>query len=158
MAAKRLNPYGIKLHRPYTVDEAARLLEVHKHTVRNWIKEGLPTADGLRPIIVEGRALRKFLLDRRKAAQRPSRPGTIYCFKCRQPRPPAFGMVEFKFRTSTAGTLIALCEVCSTAMHRAARYSAIAEIMPGLTVQITKAGARIMGRTQPFPNCDLKQD
>ena len=34
----RLNPRRVKLHRNYTVGEAAMLLDVHKNTVRSWLK------------------------------------------------------------------------------------------------------------------------
>ena len=41
----------VKIHRNYTVEEIACLLSVHKNTVRNWFKTGLP------PLIVRGRPL-----------------------------------------------------------------------------------------------------
>jgi hypothetical protein len=33
----------VKLHRSYSVEQAAKGLNVHKNTVRRWIKDGLPT-------------------------------------------------------------------------------------------------------------------
>ncbi len=89
MRRQRLNPRCIRLHQAYSVEEAARALGKHKHTIRNWIEAGLPTVDGTRPLLVHGDELRAFLEARRKVVKRPCPPGTIYCFKCRQPREPA---------------------------------------------------------------------
>ncbi len=41
--AKLPNHRLVKIHRSYTVEDAARCLAVHKNTVRRWIKAGLPT-------------------------------------------------------------------------------------------------------------------
>ena len=46
---KRLNPRRVKVHRNYTVEEAAKLFDVHKNTVRGWLKDGLARIDGQRP-------------------------------------------------------------------------------------------------------------
>jgi hypothetical protein len=158
MPVQRVDPRRIKLHRPYTVDEAARTLGKHSHTVRNWIKDGLPTVDRSRPVLIHGHELRAYLEARRKAAKRPCKPGQLYCFKCRQPRAPAFGVVEFTPRNAATGRLTALCETCSTAMYRSARLASLAAIMPKLEVQFRKAGARIIERTAPSLNCDNRKD
>ena len=89
MPIKRIDQRRIRLHQAYSVEEAARALGKHKHTIRNWIEAGLPTVDGTRPLLVHGDELRAFLEARRKVVKRPCPPGTIYCFKCRQPREPA---------------------------------------------------------------------
>ena len=87
----------------------------------------------------------------------PCPPGTIYCFKCRQPRAPASGMVEFTPRNPTTGNLVALCETCGTVMHRSARLSSLAVIMPGIRVEIREAGARLVERLSPPLNCDERK-
>lgn len=158
MAAKRINPRLIKLHRPYSVEEAARALGKHKHTVRNWIKDGLPTVDHTRPVLVHGHELRAYLEGRRKAAKRPCLPGTLYCLKCRQPRPPASGIVEFTPRNAATGNLTAPCNTCGTIMNRSASKARIGAIMPNLDVQIRVAGARLIERTPPSLNCDKRKD
>jgi hypothetical protein len=44
VVSKRLpNPRRAKIHRNYTVAEIATLYTVHRNTVREWIKHGLPT-------------------------------------------------------------------------------------------------------------------
>lgn len=154
MAAKRADPRRIKVHRAYAIDEAARALGVHKHTVRNWIADGLPVADRSKPMLLHGHELRAYLESARKAAKRPCSPGTLYCFKCDQPRRPALGMIEAVPRNITSGNLRALCEECGTMMHRCIRLAEIALKMPGLQVQIPEAGARLLERAKPTLNCD----
>jgi len=47
---KRLpNPRLVKIHRNYTIEGIAALLDVHKNTVANWIKQGLPICGKNRP-------------------------------------------------------------------------------------------------------------
>ena len=74
MPVKRTEPRRIKLHQAYSVEEAARALGKHKHTIRNWIEAGLPTVDGTRPLLVHGDELRAFLEARRKVVKRHVRP------------------------------------------------------------------------------------
>jgi len=149
----RPDPRRAKLHRSYTVEEAARLFAVHRNTVRAWLKAGLPTIDDAKPALVRGADLRRFLEARRKAARRPCAPGTLYCFRCRAPRAPALGMADFIVRDGGAGNLRALCEACETTMHRRARQDALGVILPGITVRVMDAEGRIAEWPQPSPNC-----
>jgi excisionase family DNA binding protein len=156
--ARRINPRLIKIHRAYSVEEAARALGAHKNSVRGWIKKGLPLVDGGRPVLILGQELRAFLERRRTAGKRPCPPGTIFCLKCREPRGPALGMVEYVARNAATGDLTALCETCGTMMFRRARHSDVAAIMPGSDVQIREAGARLLERASPSLNCDERKD
>ncbi|QNO27639.1 helix-turn-helix domain-containing protein [Sphingopyxis sp. OPL5] len=158
MPARRINPRLIKIHRAYSADEAARALGVHKNSVRGWIKKGLPIVDGGRPVLILGHELRAFLECQRKAGKRPCPPGTIYCLKCREPRGPALGMVEYFARNAATGDLTALCETCGTMMYRRARHADIGAIMPAIDVQIREAGARLIERPSPSLNCDNRKD
>jgi excisionase family DNA binding protein len=58
---RRPNPRLIKIHRSYSIDEAARLLHAHKNTIRSWIKQGLPIIDRRRPTLIHGADLSAFL-------------------------------------------------------------------------------------------------
>lgn len=158
MPARRINPRLIKIHRSYSVEEAARALGAHKNSVRGWIKKGLPVVDGGRPVLILGHELRTYLERKRKAGKRPCPPGTIYCLKCRDPRVPALGMVEYVPRNAATGNLTALCETCGTTLFRCTRRGDIAAIMPGIDVQIREAGERLIGRTPPSLNCDERKD
>src|SRR6266508_815248 len=83
----------VKIHRNYSVEQIASLCGKHKNTVRAWLRDGLKSIDSSRPILVHGQVLADFLKARRAAAKRPCPPGHLYCFKCREPKPPAEGIV-----------------------------------------------------------------
>lgn len=151
---RRINPRRAKLHRSYDVGELANRLHVHKNTVRQWVKNGLPVVDGTRPVLILGSDFQAWWAKRRKAAKRPCQPGHMYCFKCRKPRAPALGMVEYAATNAATGNLKALCETCGTLMHQNARLANIAARMPGMDVQITQAPSRIVARAHPSSNCD----
>jgi excisionase family DNA binding protein len=150
----RINPRLAKRHRSFTVYELADLLGVHRNTVRQWISEGLPVIDGARPILILGSDFQTWWGKRTKARKRPCQPGQMYCFKCREPKAPALGMVEYAATNAATGNLKALCETCGTMMHRRTRLVDIAAKMPGLVVQITQAPSSIDARAHPSPNCD----
>ena len=95
MAIQRANPQRVKKHRSYSVSELAACLDVHENTVSNWRKGGLQPLDGKRPVLFHGEAIRAFLKRQSASRKRPCPAGTLYCFKCREPRPPALGMVDF---------------------------------------------------------------
>lgn len=158
MAARRANPNRVKLHRSYSVPELATYLGVHKNTVRLWQRDGLKPIDASRPVLFQGADVRAFLAKRSASRKRPCPPGMLYCFKCRQPRAPAMGMVEATPHNATTGNLSAICDACGTMMHRRARLAEIGAIMPNLDVQIREAGPRICERTAPSLNCDNRKD
>lgn len=148
------NPNAVKLHRSYNVGELAALLQVHKNTVRNWQRQGLEPLDASRPVLFQGTTVRAFLGKRRASRKAPCSQGTLYCFRCREPRPPALGMVDFIPLSHKAGNIRAICATCGTVMNRRAPLAALAAIMPGCDVQITQAPLRLTRRLAPSLNCD----
>lgn len=154
MPTKRVNPQAIKLHRSYDVRELAERLGVHKNTVRHWQRQGLEPLDRNRRALFQGATVRAFLTKRRASRKAPCPPGMFYCFRCRRPRPPALGMVDFIPGNSSAGNLRAFCASCETVMNRRAPLAALAAIMPGCDVQITQARLRLTGRPSPSLNCN----
>ena len=158
MPARRTNPHRVKLHRSYSVTELANCLAVHKNTVRHWQAEGLTPVDANRPTLFDGRTVKTFLVARNASRKRPTPPGMIYCLRCREPQPPALGMVEFIIGHGTTGNLMAICEACGAVMHRRANRMALAAVMPGLAVQIRQAPPRISERACPSLNCDKPKD
>ena len=155
MTMRRGNPNVIKKHRSYTATELAVQLGVHKNTVRQWQRNGLTPIDRGRPILFLGTAIRTFLTERNTGRKRPCPPGTIYCLRCRQPRPPALGMVDYIELRPGTGNLRALCGTCDALMYRRARGAALASVMPGIEVQIWEAPPRLEERPFPSLNCDL---
>lgn len=157
MPARRVNPNRVKLHRSYSVDELARCLDVHKNTVRHWQAKGLEPIDKGRPVLFQGAIVRGYLTNRNTSRKQPCPPGTLYCFRCRSPRVPALGMVEFVPMRPGSGNLRALCQSCETMMHRRVREADIGRIMPGCTVQLAQGQPSLNGQTTPSLNCDFKR-
>lgn len=157
MSARRDHPQRVKLHRVYSAAELATCCGVHKNTIWHWQAHGLETLGGGRPTLFDGAAVRAFLAKRNASRKRPCPPGTLYCFKCRQPRPPAMGMIEATRQNASTGNLSAICDVCGTMMHRRISLATIATKMPNLDVQIREAGPRISERTAPSLNCNKRK-
>ena len=156
MAARRINPRAVKLHRSYSVPELAACFGVHKNTVRHWQRDGLVALEG-RPILFAGETVRSFLTKRNAARKRPCAPGTLYCFRCRGARAPAGRMVDYVPISAVSGNVRAICETCDTIMHRRARKALLATIMPGCDVQIAQAPPRLKGSPFPSLNCDKER-
>ncbi|MDH7639489.1 helix-turn-helix domain-containing protein [Sphingomonas oryzagri] len=158
MAAKRINPRRIKLHHSYSVEDVARTLGVHKNSVRAWLTKGLAPIDRRRPMLFDGKVLRAFLERQRGHRKRTCLPGTMYCFRCREPRRPALAMVDYVPINAASGNLKALCDTCGTIMHRRARLSGVAAVMPGIAVHMAEASPRLRGCGSASLNCDLAKE
>lgn len=155
---RRPNPQLVKIHRTCTVDEAARLLSVHKNTVRQWIKQGLQTVDDRKPTLLHGLDLRDFLQKRRRNAKRPCQPGEMYCVKCREPRRPAGAMADYLPISDTIGNLRGICPDCETLIHRRVAKAKIVESCGDLDITFPEAASRIKERNFPSVNSDSNGD
>ncbi len=140
--AKRLNGRRVKIHRNYTIAEAAAVLGAHKHTVSRWIAAGLPTTDDKRPFLIHGKDIRAFLRAREPDKQ-TCRPGEFYCLRCRAPRRPAGDMADYTPKTSARGMLTGICPACDTLIHRAASLATVEQKAGGLNVTFQRAERRI---------------
>jgi hypothetical protein len=145
----------VKALRSYTIDEVARTLEVHRNTVRHWIKNGLPVIDDKRPILILGSYLAEYLLRRREARRQPCRAGQIFCLKCRKPQEPAGRMADFVASSATSGALVGICPACNRLMYRRVSATRLCEVAGGLDVRPTQAQPRIEDTATPNVNCHL---
>lgn len=135
-ATRRRRPSArrVKCHRSYTIDEAARVTEVCKATVRRWIKSGLPTVQTIRPYLILGDSLMEFM--RKNRPHQKCQPAECFCFKCRAPRKPALGMADYIAITGIGGNLRAICEVCGTLMHKRITLAVLEQIRGELDVTV----------------------
>lgn len=147
MGAKYPNPRRIKIHRNYTVEEIAKLLGVHKHTVRRWEGVGLSSVDQRRPKLFRGVELHRFLTERRARARRPCPPGYLYCFRCKEPKRPAFDCADLLPMSESIANLCGICE-CGALMYRRVGMRTAAAVCANLTIVIPEALIRI-GETHP---------
>jgi hypothetical protein len=133
------NPNLAKIHYSKTVEEIASLFDVCRATVRNWIKHGLPTISNIRPTLILGQDLRAFLQARRMKNKRKCQIGEMYCFKCRAPKTPAIGMVDYEPKTATTGNLIGMCPDCGTIMNRRASLAKLDQFRGHMDVTLPQA-------------------
>ncbi len=147
----------VKIHRNYTVEEVACLLGAHKNTVRAWIKAGLPTIEGKRPILILGPDLVTYLKARRTKNKRPCQPGEIYCVRCRAPQRPAGDMAEYEPVTEKFGSLKGICPDCEGMIYRRASRAKLAQIRDKLDITFTEARRQVSETNEPIVNSDFSQ-
>lgn len=154
---KRLNARRVKIHRCYSVEEAARLLKVHKNTVRMWIKVGLQTVDARRPTLILGRELARFLHERRQRSRQRCPLGQLYCVRCRAPRQPAGGAAEYIPITSTSGNLKGQCSDCGTSIWRRVSILRLKIVAGDLQVLFPQGLQRIEDEASPSLDSDFEE-
>jgi hypothetical protein len=137
--AKRPNPNLAKIHRNYSVEEVANLFFIHKNTVRLWIKDGLPTNDDKRPLLILGADLRKYLQSKRAVKKRQCRAFEIYCVRCRVPQLPAENMVDYVPINAVTGRLIGLCPCCQCIINKFFNLAQLEAIKHELDISLPKA-------------------
>ena len=155
MSKRHSNPRLAKIHRNYTVEEVAALFGVHKNSVRNWVKCGLPTNDDRRPMLILGRDLVAFLQVKRMKNKRPCQPGEIYCVRCRAAQKPAGDMADYEPVTATMGNLIGICPSCEAMMYRRVSLAQLVQVGADLDITMTQALPHINESPQPCVNSDL---
>ena len=154
--AKTLNPNLAKLHRNYTVEDIADLYGVHKTTVREWLKNGLPVCNSQKPMLILGSALREFIKVKKSRNKQKCKPWELYCVRCRKPQFPADGMADYEAKTDAKGRLIALCPDCESIMNKFTSLSKLEALRPKLDISFPTAQKHINKRDEPFLNSDFK--
>ena len=156
MATRHPNHRLAKIHRNYTVEEIASLFGVHRNTVREWIRRGLPTTDRRRPLLVLGRDLGAFLQARRLKNKRTCQPGEIYCVRCRVPRNPAGDMAEYQLVTAALGNLVGICPTCECMMYRRVNLAKLGQVRGNLDITMPQALSHLGESGQLSVNSDLR--
>ena len=155
MATRHPNYRLVKIHRNYTVEEIAGLFGVHRNTVREWVKRGLPTIDHRRPMLILGRDLAVFLQARRLKNKRTCQPGEIYCVRCRIPRNPAGDMADYQPVSTMLGNLVGICPNCESMIYRRVNPAKLEQVRRKLDIMIPKALLHIVESGKPSVNSDL---
>ena len=156
MGKRYPNPQLVKIHRSYTVEEVARLFDMHRNTVRNWVKEGLATIDDKRPMLILGHDLVAFIKIRRIKNKQKCKPGELYCVRCRVPRFPAGDMAEYSPVTEKFGNLTAICPDCNSIMNRRVSLARIGEVCANMDITFPQAMRHIVESIKPTVNSDLR--
>ncbi|MBD9357844.1 helix-turn-helix domain-containing protein [Methylomonas albis] len=153
--AKLQNPNRAKIHRSYSVEEIAMLYSVHKNTVRQWIKSGLPMIDQNRPILISGADLRLYWQNKRVSRKSKCQPYEIYCVRCRIPQRPAGNMADFEPRNGDTGRLIGLCPDCGGIINKFIKGTRLDAIRGQLDITHTKTLEHINDSFKPLVNSDF---
>jgi excisionase family DNA binding protein len=155
--ARRYSSRRVKIHRNYTIAEAAALLSAHKHTVSRWIAAGLPTTDSKRPRLIHGADLRAWLRAREPLRQKCG-PGEFYCLPCRSPKRPALEMADYIPRTALRGMLRGICPTCERIIYRAASLATVTENSAVLEIAFPMGQQPLADMTAALSNVDFKKD
>ena len=155
MSGHRVNYRRVKLHRNYTVEELARVVGVHRNTVREWIKRGLPTIDNGRPTLMLGSIVRAFLEERARRDRRKCQPGQLYCVRCREPRTPAGETADYEPISETVGNLVGICPDCEAMMNRRVSVPRLRTVSGNLAVTIPVPQSRLVDSSRPTTNSDF---
>jgi hypothetical protein len=158
MSKRHPNPRQVKIHRNYTVEEIAGLFGIHKNTVREWIKTGLPVLDDKRPMLVLGHELGAFLQARRFKNKQNCQPGQMYCFRCRTPKMAAGDMADYLPQTEKLGMLKAICPDCHTMMNRRVSMANLGQVRGKLAITFPQGWDQVSNSIQPSVNSDLKRE
>ncbi|WP_319549132.1 helix-turn-helix domain-containing protein [Desulfogranum marinum] len=134
MGKRHPNHRKVKIHRSYTVAEVTETLNVHKNTVRNWLKNGLAAIDCKRPILIAGKDLIAFLQQRKVKNKQQCGPGEMYCVRCRTPRVPADCKADYSPDNDKVGNLTGVCPVCHASMNRRASLAKIGDVCGDLDI------------------------
>ena len=158
MGIRHPNHRLVKIHRSYSVEEVAGLFGIHRNTVREWLRHGLPRCDDKRPLLILGRDLVAFLQARRRTNKRTCNAGEIYCVRCRSPKNPAGDMADYSPLTSVLGNLIGICPTCDSMIYRRVNLAKLAQVQGKLDVTMPQAPLHIDESPQPSVNSNLRQE
>src|SRR3954466_4602648 len=89
---RRYNVRRIRATWPYSVQEIAALLGIHKNAVLRWLGSGLSADRSHKPFLVRGDELIRFLKQRQQANRRKCGSEEFFCFRCRVPREACLGI------------------------------------------------------------------
>jgi excisionase family DNA binding protein len=158
MGKRHPNYRHVKVHRNYTVEEAANLFGIHKNTVREWLKSGLPVLDDKRPMLILGQDLAAFLQARRIKNKQTCQPGQMYCVRCRSPKTAAGDMADYHPRTEKLGMLKAICPDCHFMMNRHVSLAKLGHVRGKLAITFPPGSDQVSNSIQPTVNSDLERD
>ncbi len=158
MGKRHPNYRHVKVHRNYTVEEAANLFGIHKNTVREWLKSGLPVLDDKRPRLILGQELAAFLQARRIKNKQTCQPGQMYCVRYRAPKMAAGGMADYLPHTEKLGMLKAICPDCLSMMNRRVSVAKLEQVRGELVITFPQGLDQVSNRLQPTVNSDLERE
>ncbi len=154
MANRKHSAQRLKKRLTYNVREAASAIGATPGTIRRWSKTGLKPVEESYPAFFRGAELIDFLKRRAEGRKQPCGPGRMFCFRCKEPKRPAFGEAEYWPGTPTMGRLTGLCPDCLAIMHRRVSLAKLRAAAGDLKVSMQSADSRIGETSNPHCNDD----
>lgn len=147
-----------KIHRTYTVRETAKLLGVHRNTVRRWLKDdGLKKLDDRKPAMITGSELVRFGASRR-TVKYPCRLTEAFCFQCRAPREAFFAAGTIKQVTDKGCNIEFLCETCATEMYKVVSWRKLPMLTSEYAISTSLDIRSLVERHAPSADVHFKKE
>ena len=121
----KYNPNLVKINRSYSFEELAMVFGVHKNTVSNWVKNGLPCLKERRPFLILGAEAKMYLKERRVSKKQKCKPDELFCMRCKAPTKPVDKFVEYLPLTTAKGRLTGFCDRCKCVINKFVSYSSL---------------------------------
>jgi hypothetical protein len=154
MANRKHSAQRLKKRRTYNVREAAKEIGATPGTIRRWREAGLKPVEGSYPPFFRGAVLIDFLKKRSAERKQPCGPGRMFCFKCKEPKRPAFDEIEYRPTTAKSGRLTGLCPDCATVMNRRVSLAKLCAAAGDLSVSMQCDDSRLSETSPPHCNDD----
>lgn len=150
------NPNLVKIHRSYTVEQAAEIFGIHKNTILHWLKNGLPCIGDKKPYLILGSELKQFLQNRRKRKMQKCSEDEMYCVRCKKPSKPAENFVEYVPQSIKSGRLTGFCTHCECLMNKMVSLNKLEHFSTIFDLSLPQALKHINDRDKPLLNSDFK--
>lgn len=150
------NPYKAKINRNYSYEELAQVYGVHKNTIAQWIKKGLPCLKDMRPFLILGSDVRVYLQAQRVGNKQKCKPNELFCVRCKTPVQPTENLVEYLPVSSTKGRLVGSCSHCECVINKFVSFEGLGVYSEIFDLAISKELEHINDSDNPLLNSDLK--
>lgn len=118
MSKKIYSLTKIKYWRCYSVEELAKLLEVHEKTILEWKRKGLKTIDSKQPFLFYGYFVKEFLGKMNLSNKCKTAFDQIFCMKCQEGRDPLKKQIQFIPVKQNCLKVKALCRTCKSDIYQ----------------------------------------
>ena len=149
------NPNKAKINRNYTYEELAEVYGVHKNTIAQWVKKGLPCLKEMRPFLILGADVRDYLQAQRIGNKQKCKPNELFCMRCKMPTQPAENFVEYLPISPTKGRLVGFCSRCECMVNKFVSFDGLGDYSAMFDLAMPKELEHINDSDNPLLNSDF---
>lgn len=153
---RKYNTRLIKQTLSYSTQDIVSLFNLHKRTVQEWYRQGLPRIDDRKPFLVLGLHLKEFLDKRQGNRKKHCKPNEFFCMKCKEPRTSWENVVDIKFLNEKRIMIIGLCVQCNTPVNKISSTKKLDELHKIFVVQKIHH-KHLFGSNSPICNTDKNE-